>query len=163
MGRSAASLDAGSLEKEKGILKNDAIDVIQAHGKNDNDTGWQEDSGNQGIGAPHIRDRLYWVGDSISKGLEGLAGDDELHERKKPSRPTAASGFQFEPGKPGPTNGFWAEADWLRGQDRLWRPVEPGTSPLADGTPSRVGRLRSYGNAINAEAAKAFIESYLES
>ena len=115
------------------------------------------------VGAPHIRDRLYWVGDSISKGLEGLAGDVELHERKEPSRPTATSGFQPEPGKPGPTNGFWAEADWLRGQDGLWRAVEPGTSPLADGSPSRVGRLRSYGNAINAEAAKAFIESYLES
>ena len=115
------------------------------------------------VGAPHIRDRLYWVGDSISKGLEGFTGDGELYEWKKPSRPTATAGFQPEPGKPGPTNGFWAEADWLRGQDRLWRPVEPGTSPLADGSPSRVGRLRSYGNAINAEAAKAFIESYLES
>ena len=116
-----------------------------------------------GVGSPHIRDRLYWVGDSISERLEGFAGDGELHERKKSSRPTAASGFQPEPGKPGPTNGFWADADWLRGQDGLWRPVEPGTSPLVDGTPSRVGRLRAYGNAINAEAAKAFIESYLES
>ena len=115
------------------------------------------------VGAPHIRDRLYWVGDSSSKRLEGFTGDGELHERKEPSRPTATTSFQLEPGKPGPTNGFWAEADWLRGQDRLWRAVEPGTSPLADGSPSRVGRLRSYGNAINAEAAKAFIESYLES
>ena len=115
------------------------------------------------VGSPHIRDRLYWVGDSISKGLEGFTGDGELHERKEPSRPTATAGFQLEPGKPGPTNGFWADADWLRGQDGLWRAVEPGTSPLADGPPSRVGRLRAYGNAINAEAAKAFIESYLES
>ena len=115
------------------------------------------------VGAPHIRDRLYWVGDSSSKRLEGFTGDGELYKWKKPPRSTATTGLQPEPGKPGPTNGFWAEADWLRGQDRLWRPVEPGTSPLADGSPSRVGRLRSYGNAINAEAAKAFIESYLES
>ena len=90
------------------------------------------------VGAPHIRDRLYWVGDSISKGLEGFTGDGELYEWKKPPRPTATTGFQPEPGKPGPTNGFWAEADWLRGQDGLWRAVEPGTSPLADGIASRL-------------------------
>lgn len=30
------------------------------------------------------------------------------------------------------------------------------------GAPARVGRLRGYGNAINAEAATAFVESYLE-
>lgn len=70
MGRSAPALDIGSLEKEKGNLKNDAIDFIQTHGKNDNNTRWQADSGNQGVGAPHIRDRLYWVGHANNKGLE---------------------------------------------------------------------------------------------
>jgi DNA (cytosine-5)-methyltransferase 1 len=30
---------------------------------------------------------------------------------------------------------------------------------LASGTSNRVGKLRAYGNAINAEAAKAFIEA----
>jgi hypothetical protein len=34
--------------------------------------------------------------------------------------------------------------------------------PLAHGARSRVGRLRGYGNAINAEAAIGFIEAYLE-
>lgn len=57
----------------------------------------------------------------------------------------------------GPTNGFWRAADWLLCRDGKWRPVEPGTFPLADGAPSRVGRLRAYGNAINAEAATQFI------
>ena len=61
----------------------------------------------------------------------------------------------------GPTNGFWRDADWLGCRDGKWRPVEPGTFPLVDGTTNRVGRLRGYGNAINAEAAQAFIESLL--
>jgi DNA (cytosine-5)-methyltransferase 1 len=32
--------------------------------------------------------------------------------------------------------------------------------PLANGVPARVGRLRTYGNAINIEAAAAFISPY---
>ena len=63
----------------------------------------------------------------------------------------------------GPTNGFWRNADWLLCRDGKWRPVEPGTFPLAHGATSRVGRLRAYGNAINAQAAQIFIGAYLES
>jgi DNA (cytosine-5)-methyltransferase 1 len=33
---------------------------------------------------------------------------------------------------------------------------------LVNGAPARVGRLRAYGNALNAEAAKAFIRAYME-
>lgn len=57
----------------------------------------------------------------------------------------------------GPTNGFWRAADWLLCRDGKWRPVEPGTFPLAHGAPARVGRLRAYGNAVNGEATVAFI------
>jgi len=61
----------------------------------------------------------------------------------------------------GPTNGHWRDADWLFCRDGKWRPVEPGTSPLAHGSAARVGRLRGYGNAIVAQAAQAFIESVM--
>jgi DNA (cytosine-5)-methyltransferase 1 len=64
--------------------------------------------------------------------------------------------------RPGPTNGFWRAADWLGCRDGKWRPVEPGTFPLAHGASARVGRLRAYGNAINAEAARVFIEAVME-
>ncbi|MGZ0105168.1 DNA cytosine methyltransferase [Achromobacter sp. KK8] len=60
--------------------------------------------------------------------------------------------------RPGPVNGFWRAADWLLCRDGKWRPVEPGTFPLAHGAPARVGRLRAYGNAINAQQAQIFIE-----
>lgn len=62
---------------------------------------------------------------------------------------------------PMPTNGPWGDADWLLCRDDKWRPVEPGTFPLAHGVPGRVGLLRGYGNAINPWAAKEFIEAYL--
>ncbi|GAA5786102.1 hypothetical protein YWS52_24250 [Chitiniphilus shinanonensis] len=65
-------------------------------------------------------------------------------------------------GEPGPVNGFWRDADWISCRDGTWRPVEPGTFPLADGAAARVGRLRAYGNAINAEAARHFIEVAME-
>ena len=47
--------------------------------------------------------------------------------------------------------------DWLFCRDGKWRPVEPGTFPLVDETPARVGRLRAYGNALDAETAAEFV------
>ncbi len=100
------------------------------------------------------------LADSSSEGLEIRAVQaDSVQGRQRPER--------FYPSTQGssatsPTNGIWRDADWLFCRDGKWRPVEPGTSPLAHGAPERVGLLRGYGNAINAEAAQAFIESYLE-
>lgn len=193
-----------------------------------------------GVGAPHIRDRLYWVahaankrqhgrgageasdgGDStrqqserfcdaggvgradrIGAGRDGrpvsgqVAGQDGQHipidadasggdgwmadtqhdgcggqesHQAKPNGNRENFGLldrgHFAPqGQPatGPTNGYWRDADWLYCRDGRWRPVEPGTFPLVNGAAARVGRLRAYGNAINAEAARVFIEAVME-
>jgi DNA (cytosine-5)-methyltransferase 1 len=64
--------------------------------------------------------------------------------------------------RPSPVNGFWRASDWLYCRDDKWRPVEPGTFPLAHGVPNRVGRLRGYGNAICVPQAVAFIEAVLD-
>lgn len=187
-----------------------------------------------GVGAPHIRDRTYWVAysngrtsrqgrahlrkrpngsyaqswarsgsssvpvgmdDTHDPRLEGHPWDGRAAGRQGSQRPVAETGISGgladlhgdrcdqtgqccgAPGNDGavgdrspttrvstggPVNGLWAGADWLFCRDGKWRPVEPGTFPLAHGAASRVGRLRAYGNAINAEAAAQFIAAYLE-
>lgn len=50
--------------------------------------------------------------------------------------------------------------DWLLCRNPAgepsWRPVEPGTFPLAHGVAARMGKLRAYGNALDAETATEF-------
>lgn len=164
-----------------------------------------------GIGAPHIRERAYWVanatgqlhhqcndgtnelgrkgnpeqnrmgggiggmGNSNVSRLEGLSGNDSAAGREGTTGPVAAPGVHMRALE---VNGFWRDADWLLCRDGKWRPVEPGTFPLVDGaaarlgrvepgvarvaSSNRVGRLKGYGNAINAQAAAEFIRAYVE-
>lgn len=59
------------------------------------------------------------------------------------------------------TDGFWEDADWLWCRDGKWRPVESGSSPLANGVSGRVALLRGYGNAIVPQVAAEFIKAAL--
>lgn len=104
-----------------------------------------------GVGAPHIRQRLYWVADAECSGSQGLGAKRELPEGR---------GKVEAVGRP--VSGFWADAEWVACVDGRPRPIEPGTFPLAHRPPARVGRLRGYGNAIVPEVAQAFIEAYLD-
>ena len=166
-----------------------------------------------GIGAPHIRERAYWVAESISEqrqkllpGLEkgnseeggwppakpsglcsaGGMGDTNLTRLEGLGGNDSAAGWKGQTGPATPpgvhmraleVNGFWRDADWLLCRDGKWRPVEPGTFPLVDGaaarlgrvesgvarvaSSNRVGRLKGYGNAINAQAADEFVRAYM--
>ena len=92
-------------------------------------------------------------GDEAAHGRQGWVGVQQNGDH------VPASDVQDR--LPGPTNGLWRDADWLFCRDGKWRPVEPGTFPLAHGAPARVGRLRGYGNALNAEAATAFVQEVI--
>lgn len=91
-------------------------------------------------------------------GAAGLvADDDDGREGESGLRLQRADVYDAD-GR-GSVGGFWAGAEWIPCRDGKWRPIEPGTFPLAHGAPARVGRLRAYGNAINAEAAATFIRA----
>lgn len=92
-------------------------------------------------------------------GGRSVKACDESRSQQRAERFRDA--FEGEPAG-SPTDGFWQSADWLLCRDGKWRPVEPGTFPLAHAAAARVGRLRGYGNAINAEVAATFIEAYFE-
>ena len=68
---------------------------------------------------------------------------------------SSASGHPFSHA----LNGFWGNADWLLCTDVRWRPVEPGTFPLDP----RAACRRGYGDSLNLQVAKAFIEAVMES
>jgi DNA (cytosine-5)-methyltransferase 1 len=134
-----------------------------------------------GIGAPHIRHRLYFVAQSPTVGrggwrdgdtprysgqiqIEGRSASGELANTVESgwSRVSRDGETQEQRTTQCGTSGFWRSADWIDCIDGKTRPVEPSTFPLAYGAPARVGRLRAYGNAIVPQAAQALIEAYLE-
>jgi DNA (cytosine-5)-methyltransferase 1 len=104
-----------------------------------------------GFGAPHQRHRMYWVADASDFGQHGR-GSSEAGNGGTP---------RVELERFRDVSGFWSAADWIYCRDEKYRPVEPGTFPLAHGATARVGRLRAYGNAICAIQAEEFIKAYL--
>ena len=144
------------------------------------------------FGAPHIRQRLWFVADTdnprsqgwIPRGSDTQRQDQHGHV----GRDSATDGVDnaisngrnegrfgdhgrndgeqsdpdVEDGRANETNGAWSAADWLLCRDGKWRPVRPESFPLAHGATARVGRLRAYGNAITAQVAQGLIESYME-
>jgi len=93
------------------------------------------------------------MADNNRAGCAQFGGRKVLNGERTPRR--------HNPDGRSPTSGFWGDADWLPCRDGKARPVEPGTFPLAHGSPARVGRLRGYGNAIVAPQAAAFVEAFL--
>jgi DNA (cytosine-5)-methyltransferase 1 len=139
-------------------------------------------------GAPHIRQRLWFVAESNNSRLAQRERGAELGRQDVPTGQSVAFGTLGDadstrpaPGRVAaatarygdsvesdggddwrsPSNGFWEPADWIHCMDGKWRPIEPGTFPLAYGVSNRLGRLRAYGNAIVPQVAATFVEAYL--
>ena len=167
------------------------LDLVQADMEGEDYAFGAFDLCAAGFGAPHIRQRLWFVADTDNAGPQGRVSGRSDSEREDQhghaGRGGTVGGLDnsislgrdagwhgdhreydgqqsptvVEDGGRSPTNGFWGDVDWLGCRDGKWRPVEPSTFPLVDGATSRVGRLRAYGNAITAQVAQGLIESYM--
>jgi DNA (cytosine-5)-methyltransferase 1 len=134
---------------------------LEGHGRDGNRAqGWpvQDRSGT----AAGIHGGLADTDESKRPRIPNSQGS--IHDRPKAGRDQSHS--QPEPsskaGRPSAPDLGRAPADWLYCRDGKWRPVEPGTFPLAYGLASRMGRLRGYGNSLDARQATGFIRAYME-
>lgn len=163
------------------------LDLVQADLEGSGYANGAADLCAASVGAPHIRQRLYWVADADN---ERRSREHTLLQRQEPRRheqdcfetsggskidgladadvPTAERlgfvGVPLEPEQETRRSGYgsyWASAVLIRCADGKSRPVEPSVQPLAHGVTNRVGRLRAYGNAIVPQVAQTFIEAYL--
>ncbi len=100
-----------------------------------------------GFGAPHKRERLWFVAVGNTEGIGRRYGVRAIY-------PPAGSRTEARQSP-------WASSA-VSGADGTRRRVAPGHLSLAHGIPGRVGLLRGYGNAIVPQVAAAFIEAYRE-
>jgi DNA (cytosine-5)-methyltransferase 1 len=140
------------------------------------------------VGGSDRRQRLYWMANTATGGQrdDGSASRPCRHFKQRcetgrdgagamancngrePSDGELQRGRRLMQLTPDPLAGFWRGSEWIqcrpekRHPKGRWRPVEPGTFPLAHGATARMGRLRAYGDAINAQVARQFIEAVME-
>lgn len=105
------------------------------------------------VGAPHVRQRLFWMAYSVGVGLQGRLCGRQDSQWQMVDRPARRNGAALD---------GWGRVDWLDFKDGRKRPVKPGLKPLVNRTPGDVGQIRAYGNAIIPEVAATFIESVIE-
>ncbi len=105
-----------------------------------------------GLGAPHIRQRLYWVGYTERERLEGYCGNGCSIWDPSQVRPDTSPSLLRT----------WDRYESLACVDGNRR-IQPGTFPVVNGTTNRVGRLRAYGNALVPQVASLFVRSFMES
>lgn len=132
--------------------------------------------GAHSVGAPHIRQRLYWVADSGGQGLEKRARDAGVQckaiftpQRKATERRGFPLGLGDADSDRSPARseaaaplGHWGSFDAANCIDGKTRriPTEPAFQPMVNGLSPDVARLRGYGNAIVPQVAAEFVMAW---
>ncbi len=120
------------------------LDLVQSDLEGTGYACWAVDLCAAGVGAPHFRQRLFWLAYAERDGRD--RSRLSTLQRKSVS-----------------------ELAWSRDECPWTTLPVPGNAAdqrefllLPDGAPHEMGRLRAYGNAIVAQAAEAVIGSYLD-
>ena len=132
-------------------------------GSRDGGMAYTDDTRPQGWeGMPERADEQSTGAGSMESELADAKSTRQPHRRSRKTL-TESTDISREGSTTGanPHHGFWSDADWLGFRDGKFRPVEPGTFPLVNGIPARVGRLRGYGNAIVPQVAAEFIAAFM--
>jgi DNA (cytosine-5)-methyltransferase 1 len=98
------------------------------------------------VGAPNIRQRLWWMADT--------------HRTRRTTRRETTETLGYR--DTAIPDGSWDHLDWIDCLDGKSRPTQPGLFPLATRHPGDVARLRAYGNAINPVLAAEFVKAWME-
>lgn len=117
-----------------------ATGVSAAPGRHQRIAGIVDDAGGELLGAG-IGPALSGAGNGGLADMQGL-GRKGQHLRTSGGLPQVGAEDISSSVRPGPTNGYWADADWLGCRDGKWRPVEASPQPLVDGSAESLGRVR---------------------
>ena len=128
--------------------------------------------GAHSVGAPHKRQRLYWMADTEGERWKGMESQLETGERERAWLGGSSATSRMVNSTYTPSARFGQQRIELPGQT-AWQPweilpctdgksrrIESGLQPLAHGVPGRVGLLRGYGNAIVPQVAAEFIKAF---
>jgi DNA (cytosine-5)-methyltransferase 1 len=133
------SVPSGNVERMGEPIRS-GLEGHAGHGHDGSESGRLDSKSDRSTSAPSGHGD-FGLGDA-SRGGCGIVGDATL---------AGSSGHAISPG--------WSRYDLLSCRDGKTRRIEPGSFPLADGIPGRVGLLRGYGNAIVPQLAAEFIQA----
>lgn len=110
------------------------------------------------VGAPHKRERLWFVGYSEHAGWDAASKLRGYGAAISNDTQGADSASKFA-GASSSGNVAWSSGEWILCPDGKQRLIEPSIQLLANGIPERVALLRAAGNAIVPQVAAAFIKA----
>lgn len=146
-------------EQSPGAIKHGWLDDLQTGLEAEGYTVGHCVLGAHSVGAPHIRNRLYWVACRNKSGLERrqLPEECEAEQFVRPcgvdgrmgntqslgrdiqyAKDVRTAGGEVRTSTDASEGSMWSDYTWLQCADGKQRPIKPGISPLAHGIPGDV-------------------------